>query len=219
MVSGVNIITMMLQGFALGISMGIYCTFGCMPAILPLIVANGNGMRDSLCMVMQYLAGRIAAYALVGTLAISFGQLITSYAVGRTMTAIALVALAIILMVHAIKVNFPQLRICNFRPQALALKLVSKSSISIPFVAGFAIGMNMCPPILTAYAYALTTGHVIASVAFLGSFFIATALFALPISFVWLLGKLPPLKGMAQAAIMLSALWFASQGIAIIVGR
>lgn len=219
MVNGVNIFSMMLHGFVLGISMGVYCVFGCTPALLPLIVANGNGMRDSLRMVMQYLAGRMMAYTLAGTLAISFGQWITSYVMGRMVVAIALVALAAVLMVHAIKVNFPQLCVCNFQPQAFALKFVSRASMSIPFMAGFAIGISACPPVLTAYTYAMIAGQVAASVAFLSSFFAATALFTLPISLAWLLGKLPSLRGMAQAALMLSALWFASQGIAVIVGR
>lgn len=219
MVSGVNIFSMMLQGFVLGISTGIYCICACTPVLLPIIIADGKSIGNSFRMVMQYLVGRMSAYTLVGALTIALGQRMTSCTAGRMMAAIALIALAVILMVHALKVNFPQLRICSFQPQTHVLKLLSKASMNIPFIAGFVVGMNACPPVLIAYTFALTTWHVLTSLTFLGSFLAGTALLALPTSFAWLLGKLPSLKGMAQAAILLSALWFASHGIAIIVGR
>ncbi|MCS7254274.1 MAG: sulfite exporter TauE/SafE family protein [Armatimonadota bacterium] len=214
-----NIFVMMLQGFVLGISTGVYCVCGCIPALLPFIVAEGKSMKHSFNMVMQYLAGRLVAYTLLGTLTLILGRQIASHSVGRVIVAIALVTLAAILMAHGLRVNFPQLCICNLKLHTRILGVLSKASLSIPFLAGFAIGTNACPPILLALTYALTTEHILTSVAFLTLFFVGTAFFALPISLAWLAGKVPSLRGVAEAALLLSAIWFASQGIATIFWR
>lgn len=206
-----------IHGFIWGIFSGIYCTFTCALILLPIIVISSRNAISSLNIMTQFLAGRIAAYAMLCSMVIIFGRHILFPGIGQMASAICLIILAIFWAAYGLKINFPQMCICISRRWIWSRWLFQVHILKIPFLSGFVVGINACPPILTSIIYALTIKDALSLALFLCLFFIGTMLFTIPFSFGYILGKSPQIKGMAQVAVFLSALWFISRGISIIL--
>ena len=55
---------LLAEGFGLGLSTGLYCLGACAPLFVPYLLAEGGGWRPQLRALVEFMAGRLAAYLL-----------------------------------------------------------------------------------------------------------------------------------------------------------
>lgn len=199
--------SIIINGLLLGLSTGSYCLAACAPAILPYIVSCGwKSSKVSLLIVGEFLAGRITAYILLGSLVVLFGTKVQSSQFGQKAVAVLIVMLAALLISHGLMMSFPEWRICAFVKRSSVLR-------RFPFAAGFILGLNVCPPIMLAFTYLLTVERWLSGAFFFVAFIVGTAIFLIPLFLSGYLGRLPSLRGIGEVAAIFSGLWFFTHGV------
>ncbi|MCP4714838.1 MAG: sulfite exporter TauE/SafE family protein [Deltaproteobacteria bacterium] len=196
----------MLEGLMLGVGSGGACLAECMPFLLPyLLMGAERGHAGSFRLFAQFMAGRLVAYLLFGLLAGSAGRSLQ----GLITPAIAgglLMAAAAVLLVAGAAAGRPQLGFCRF---------VQKKGIAghMPFVTGFVLGINICPPFAAALLRVIQLQGIATGLGYFGMLFLGSSLYMLP---------LPALSGFVRSTLFqrlgrnLSLLvggWFMLQGV------
>lgn len=185
----------------MGLSTGPYCLGACAPFLVPYMFAEGQtSWRGNLRIIVEFMAGRFVAYALFGALVGWVGALLHPH-VTAWMTAIALGVTAAVMLVYAINQSLPRWRICG-------PFIVPKWGRRAPFLLGFLIGINVCPPFLVAVARLMQLGRVAGGVIFFLSFFLGTSLYLLPILGLSPLTKIERLQFVGSLSALLAGGWF-----------
>lgn len=189
------------EGWLLGLSTGPYCLGACAPFLVPYMLAEGRtSWRGNARIIVEFMAGRFVAYALFGALAGWVGALLRPHVTAR-MTGIALGVTATIMVVYALNQSLPRWRICG--------TFISPTwGRRMPFLLGFLIGINVCPPFLVAIARLMQVGHAGSGVIFFLSFFVGTSLYLLPILGLSPLTKMERLQFVGVLSAMLASSWF-----------
>jgi sulfite exporter TauE/SafE len=197
-----------LRGFALGLSTGIFCLGYCYPALAPVLLSRREaGWWRTASSLALFLAGRLAAYLLFGVLAGLAGpRLLNSPAFQAWVLPILFLAIGALLVLYGAVTGLPRLRIC-----ALGSPFFSDRRFLL--LLGFLAGVNLCPPFLLAIGYALELGGIAESVLFFLFFFMATSLFLLPFLLSWLLARFQSVRAAARIAAIIAGLWFAYLGL------
>lgn len=194
------------EGWLLGLATGPYCLGACAPFLVPYLFAEGQAtLRGNLRILGEFMAGRFVAYALFGALVGWVGVLLRPH-VTAWMTAITVGVTAAVMLVYAINHSLPRWRICGpFLAPTWARR--------VPFVLGFLIGINVCPPFLVAIARLIQVGQVGSGVIFFLSFFLGTSLYILPILGLSPLTKSERLQFVGVLSAMLASSWFLLRAI------
>jgi len=199
----------LLEGAVLGLSTGGYCLAGCVPFLLPFFLSEERRWTRDLVIMGEFLAGRLAAYLLFGAL---FGWL-GEYArdlVDRRFVGILMVATSAMLVAYGIARSFPAAGFCR-------AVISSKFLRRFPFVVGFLLGINVCPPFLVGVSALVALGSVGRALVFSAGFFLTTTLFLVPVAAASRLARFAALRDVAQAASILTGLYFLFRGIALLV--
>jgi sulfite exporter TauE/SafE len=101
--------------------------------------------------------------------------------------------------------------ICAALPRSSALR-------RIPFVAGLALGLSPCPPLLLGLTALLTEARVLPGLGFLVAFFAGTTVWLVPVVGAGSLARSSRLRGVAEVAVLFSGLWFLVQGACLLRG-
>jgi sulfite exporter TauE/SafE len=190
-----------IEGWALGLATGPYCLGACAPFLIPYLFAEGRpAWRGNARILGEFMAGRFVAYALFGALAGWVGALLRPH-VTAWMTAIALGMTAAVMLVYAVNQSLPRWRICG-------PFIAPKWGRRAPFLLGFLIGINVCPPFLVAAARLMQLGRVADGVIFFLSFFLGTSLYLLPILGLSPLTKIERLQFVGSLSALLAGGWF-----------
>jgi sulfite exporter TauE/SafE len=201
-----NVLT---AGLVLGLSTGAACLVTCAPAMLPYIVTTGwESPKISIRQVLEFLGGRLAAYLLFGVIVGLVGRPLQDSAIAMRVSAGLLVLFAALLVLQGFSVSLPEWRGCKVLGRNPALR-------RFPFIAGFVIGINVCPPFAAALTYMLTVGRVPSCVGFSLAFFAGTVVYMIPLFLTGFLGKVPSIRGIAQVAAIFGGLWFLASGISL----
>ncbi len=189
------------EGWLLGLATGPYCLGACAPFLIPYMFAEGRSTwRDNLRILIEFMAGRFVAYALFGALVGWVGALLRPH-VTVWMTGIALGVTATLMIVYALNRSLPQWKICG--------PFVSRRwARRVPFLLGFLIGINVCPPFLVAIARLMQVGHVGSGVVFFLSFFVGSSLYILPLMGLSPLTKIERLQFVGMFSAILASCWF-----------
>jgi len=190
-----------VQALLAGLSTGLFCTTYCLPFVVPYMVAEPRSLRQSGGVVLRFLAGRFTGYVLFGALFGWLGERLQGPALS-VMVALALVAMALVLMLYGLGLLQHRWACCT-----------PKFGRRAPFVMGFLMGVNVCPPFVLSLAYVVSLQSVLNSLLYFVVFFIGTSVYALPLMFVGLLGRLPEFRRAAQVSAVVVGLLFAAYGL------
>ncbi len=175
-----------LNALLLGLSTGIFCFTYCAPIFVPQILAENN-KHNNWEIFIQFHLGRFIAYIIFGALFGWLGANVhTQFIKNYSQWILAL--LAFLLIAYGLNLSPPHHRLCS-------LKYFKK--IRLPFVSGFLLGINICPPFLLALIYNFQAGGIKKGILFFAFFFLATTLYFIPLTF---LGYLKPRQWLQQSA-------------------
>jgi NosR/NirI family nitrous oxide reductase transcriptional regulator len=160
-----------LGSVGLGFSTSLSCAFTCLPVYLPFSV-TAEGRKDW-GRVGMLLAGRLAAYLLVGAIAGALGSAFSAQAVSR-FSAAAIIPLSILLFLRASGLFTREIRICA------ALHRAGERARS-PLLVGFLLGFSICYPFLIATAAAASAGSPFGGMVVFAGFFLGTSAFLVPL--------------------------------------
>ena len=190
-----------IQALLAGLSTGVFCTTYCLPFVVPYMAAEARSLRQSAGVVLRFLAGRFTGYVLFGALFGWLGERLQGPALS-VMVALALVVMAVVLMLYGLGLLQDRWACCTPRFGRRA-----------PFMMGFLMGVNVCPPFVLSLAYVVSLQSVLNSVLYFVVFFLGTSVYALPLVFVGLLGRLPEFRRAAQVSAVVVGLLFAAYGL------
>jgi sulfite exporter TauE/SafE len=204
-------IAALVQGWLTGLSTGAWCLGLCAPVLLPYLVSLGpSGPKVSARLVGEFLLGRAAAYFLYALLAAALGAAARDWPGLRALSAVAMIGLALMLLAHGLGHGLPDVRPCAGLAERRGVRRV-------PLLAGFALGLAPCVPLLAGLIKASTLG-LGGALLFFGAFFAATSLWLTPVIACGRLGRSEPLRALAVTALMLSGLWYLAQGVCLLRG-
>lgn len=197
--------TILIEGFTLGLSTGPYCLAACGPFLLPYILSERKeSLAGSAIILARFLSGRLIAYLLFAVIAGAAGVL-AGPALPSWVPPAAMTITASLMLLYVFTRSFPKLSACAaVFPKALEQKM--------PFAAGFLTGINVCPPFVAGFIRLVAIGSVLKGMAFFTAFFAATSLYTLPVLLAvpWLGERL---QNIGRMALILSGLWYLLTGI------
>ena len=198
-----------MNGFALGLSTGVYCLGACAPVAVPYLVSRGDSLKASSWAVAQLAAGRFVAYMVLGAAAAIFGAQIQGLPAARMLVPVAMIGLSGLMIGYGLSRNFPESRACGRIAQWTVVR-------RFPFVAGMLMGANLCPPILLCATTIVSLNSIIWGLVLAACFFLGSVVFMLPLVFAGLLGRWEMFKGVASVATLFCGLWFMVKGISLL---
>ncbi len=200
-----------LEGFGLGLSTGPYCFTACAPLLVPYLFAEGRlRWRGNLLLLAEFMGGRLAAYLLAGAAAGLVGSRVSGHLPPGLLNGAILVSGLLMLAVAAFK-TAPRLSAC-------ATAARSSWARRIPFVLGFIIGINLCPPFVAGLTRVLQLGGPGLGAGYFASFFIGTSLYLLPVLVAVPLTSHKRTQFIGSLACGLTGLWFTILGAAGLFG-
>lgn len=212
----------MAQGFLLGLSSGLTCLASCAPVLLPLLVGVRGGVRHHGVLMGEYLAGRLAGYLCFGLLVWLGARWMPEGAVEHpAFKGLLYLGMGGLMLLHGVRAFRAPLQAgaaaashhgaCVVSPWRVRMWLARWPSV-LPAALGLLSGLNLCPP----FVVALTQGGLAESaggvILFFGSFFLATALFFVPLPLVGTFSKRPGATHVAAFAGLLVGLFFLYSG-------
>jgi sulfite exporter TauE/SafE len=166
----------LISGLLLGLSTGIFCTSYCAPVLIPQLTAVSD-RHKGWGVFLKFSLGRLVAYAFFGAL---FGWLGTAAhatflnAAGRWV----MVVLSVFLILYGLGLTLPRLRWCAWT-----------AKIRLPFVSGFLLGINICPPFLIAVTQSFSKGGILFGIIYFLMFFLGTTVHLIPFVFLGFLAN------------------------------
>ena len=179
---------MLLNGFLLGLSTGLFCISYCLPIYAPILLSESRTKKQTWFVFVKFTFGRFLAYIIFGAAVSFLGSRISSSTFGAIIT-VAIIIMAISLILYSLGFALPKSKLCH---------LFKK--IKPPFLFGFLTGINVCPPFLLAVAYVFKSGNVLGGMLFFSSFFVATTLYLAPFTFLGYFSKTKILTQIARIA-------------------
>jgi cytochrome c-type biogenesis protein len=149
-----------LASLALGLFYGFaVCTSSCLPYLASYIAGIQAGFRKGLTVTAIYNAGRVAAYAVIGTIAGLLRTLVDD-AFFETYQAIFSVIFAIVIIAIGVNIFFKKGSCSSCVPKNIAsqggLEGFKQKFDVRAFFMGFTKGFVLCPPLIAFLLYALT---------------------------------------------------------------
>ncbi len=198
----------MWEGFLLGLATGATCLAYCSPVLLPFLLGEGQDIRRSAFLTLQFLGGRLAGYLLFAAIAWQAGKLWRqSGLLHETSLGVIYVLLAMSLVAYG----------RGFFRESCAGKSVQKRKVW-PWLLGLLTGLNLCPPFLLAFAAAAQSKALSESLLYFFSFFAGTSLYFLPLPLLGLWRRRSDLQTIGRMAALVAAFFYLYRGILLIAG-
>jgi len=186
-----------LQPILLGLSSGIFCMSYCFPFLAPFVVLEERKLKEDFKVVLKFIFGRFFGYLLFGAFFGYLGEKITNKTVDLFFF-FALAGLSFLLILYSFGLIREKRGIC----------LGPKFKKTTPFLMGFLMGINVCPPFLMAINYAFLLHKFFEGILFFLLFFLATTTYFLPIAFLGFLNKIKEFRMVAKISGILVGLMF-----------
>jgi hypothetical protein len=194
------------EGFTLGLSTGSICLVACAPLLVPYLLAESKSLwLSNLWLLVQFMLGRLMAYLLFAV-AVGLASANLEASIPKWVEGAALFLAGGLMLIYAAGQSDFHLGLCR-----IAAKAIPASRL--PFVMGFLVGINVCPPFLAAAARVFVLKDVGLSVLYFLAFFAGTSLYILPLALVTPAARLERLKSIGWLACILSGLWFCCSGL------
>lgn len=190
-----------LNGLLLGLSTGLFCLAYCLPIFGPLLLAEQRSLKNSFAWLIKFSLGRLIAYCLIGALVGYLGLKIESQLL-HNLAWLILIILGLLMIFYALGLLKSKPWFCQ-----------SLRKIRLAWLAGFLVGLNICPPFLIALPYAFNLKGTLAGLLFFLMFFLGTTLYLIPATFLGFLTKYQILRQIARISAFLVGLIFFSYGL------
>jgi sulfite exporter TauE/SafE len=195
-----------IEGFALGLSAGIYCAGACLSFFMPYLIAEGEGkLLANMRKISSFLAGRFIAYIAFALIISLIGNAHRDILTAGT-SHICLIAASLVMLGYSLAHNFGVHGPCV--SSAGRSKL-----IGVPFFLGLFTGMNPCPPFLVGATRILTLASIPEGCLLFAAFFAGTSVYMLPLVFVPYFARGERIKRIGLMVAFLSGIWFLIAGI------
>jgi sulfite exporter TauE/SafE len=206
------LIRLLVEGFTLGLSTGPYCLTACAPILVPYLLAEQRaGWRGNGLLLAEFMGGRLVAYVLFGFAAGLAGVKLFGHFPPWIMSA-ALLASGLLMLSYLLVKTTRGSKLC-------AAAWVSKGIRHLPFVLGFALGINLCPPFVAGLVRVLALGSAFLGTIYFASFFMGTSLYLLPLAVAAPILSLKRLQFIGKLSGTLAGMWFTASGIFGLLSR
>jgi len=198
-------LSILSEGFLLGLSTGFYCLTACLPALLPYLLSEGDrNWKTSFAILAEFLAGRAAAYLLFAVLSTIIGKAYNPHLPAwLAPLAMSLTALAMLSLLFSGRDGHAG-KNC-FTP---AGRFFSR----LPLALGFMTGINICPPFIAAFVRLVEIADMGSGLVYFAGFFAATSIFILPA-----VAPTPfmnaRLKNIGRITLFIAGLWYLLLGL------
>lgn len=162
------------EGFFLGLSTGAVCFASCAPFLVPYLMLDTRAkLKQNAALFIQFLAGRFLAYLLFGLFAGGLGFSLKPHLSGK-IPAVTVMIAAGLMIFFALYRSFPENPFCR-------LAFGKRNVAHVPFLFGFLLGLNFCPPFLLGMARLIEIGSFFGGAVFFSGFFLSSTLYLLPL--------------------------------------
>jgi sulfite exporter TauE/SafE len=171
------LVRILTEGFALGASTGVVCFGSCAPFLVPYLM-TGTKIKpgENIPLLLQFFLGRFLAYVLFGVLTGWLGAEIRTH-LSQSLRAGTTILAAALMILFAFQRSFPKNPFCK-------LKITNRVVLHSPFLMGFLLGLNLCPPFLVGMARLVEIGTALTGAFFFAAFFVSSSFYLLPLFFV-----------------------------------
>jgi hypothetical protein len=208
--------SVMVQGFLLGLANGASCLATCAPVLLPYLVSEGRSVRSSTWPLLHFLGGRLIGYLAFAVFAWEAGRWIRDWAGSGLIFGTIYAVLACILMIYGF--SAPPV---SCAASGLGGRLASWTGHwpwMMPGLMGLLTGLSLCPPFLAALAGATNQVTLVSSLLFFSAFFVATAVYLVPFPLAGLLGRSHAVRVTGRLAAGLMGGYYLYKGVIMIYG-
>ena len=199
-------IRIIIEGFALGLSAGVYCAGACLVFFMPYLVVEGRpGYSENLKKILSFMSGRLAGYIFF---ALAAGLIGTTYRniFSAKFSSACLVIASALMLAYAFSHNFSGSGICA--------RLAGRfSMLRMPFFLGLFSGLNPCMPFLVGLTRIWTLDSVFAGVVLFIAFFFGTSVYMVPLLFVSCINRSDRIRRIGVIVALMSGVWFLFVGI------
>lgn len=191
----------------MGLASGPYCLGACLPIIGPYALMQYGQPH---ILLVRFLLGRLAGYLVIGTLAGWLGLGLAAISTNQTksLASLATIISGILVLAFGLTYNNHRYKFCHIVTDKL--KLTQR----FPWLAGFLIGINICPPFVAGAVQAAQTGHPLNGMLLFAFFFIGSSLYLIPLAFMSLISRYERVKTVGQLVSILCGLWLILTGLA-----
>jgi sulfite exporter TauE/SafE len=208
---------MKLDGFILGLSNGAACLATCAPVLLPYLLSKGKDIVPNYLITGQFLFGRLLGYLLFAFLAWMVNTTVLQEADLRNLiVGSAYVFFAGLLIIYGFfKKETGCQSSCN---KKMYQQLSIFGPTLLPVAAGFATGLNFCPPFLLAFTGAAAQTSLIMSLLYFFSFFLGTSALFILFPFVGVFNRFAVLQIIGKMAAGIMGLYYLYSGSIMLIG-
>lgn len=194
----------LITGYLAGISVGVFCLGLCLPAFLPILLADKKTAKRSFWALIEFSLGRLLGYLFFGLIFGWLGQIIQSRSI-HLIVALVNLWMGIALIVYSLgKIDQ---KFCA---------LIPFKKIRWPLLIGFLTGVNVCPPFVASLTYVFNLKSALKSLIYFLSFFLGTSTYLLPTILLGWLSRSRLIQNLARVSGVLAGLYFASRSLSLI---
>lgn len=198
-------LSILSEGFILGLSTGFYCLTSCLPALIPYLLSEGDKVwKTNFDIFLEFLTGRFIAYFLFAVVSTLIGKAYKPYLPAwAAPLAMCLTAVAMLAFLFTSR--------GRHTGKGCAVPF-GPFFRRIPLALGFMTGINICPPFVAAFVRLVELSDLTAGMFYFTGFFTATSIFILPA-----IAPTPfineRLKAIGRMTLAIAGLWYLILGL------
>jgi len=198
--------TIEVEALVFGLVSGPVCLLSCLPVLLPWLTVRQQSAARSASLLGSFLAGRLVAYLLFGSLAWSLGLLVSAQSQQHAVIyGLAHLTVAGTLFYEAWKFR-------KARPGSGESK-PNSADAAAPAILGLLTGLNLNPPFIAAGLQASSAPTLEEALVFFMLFFVGTSVWFLPFAAMRWIPRSAKLLTVARYAVLLMACYFFCLGL------
>jgi hypothetical protein len=176
-------------------------------------------MRLNTRYLSSFLGARFVGYLLFAAAAWELGALVSLPPAPRMiLIGVIHVLLAGVLLWYAYSAGHACAQPCS-GSELVNIGVTGKRGVSGAAALGFLTGLSLCPPFVAAGVRAAELGSVAAALLFFAVFFVGTSVWFVPFVGLGCVARNEAVTTVARMAMVLIALYYASLGMAMLLGR
>ena len=207
------------EAFLLGISSGPVCLASCSPVLLPVLAAERQPARGTGIVLGKFLAGRLAGYLVFACLAWLLGLSLQFRPPARALLfGLSNLGIAVLLTAYAISLRRGAAGYAPACPAARVRSVAHQFGSFAPVCLGFATGLSLCPPFVTAGIRVAENASLPKALLFFAWFFVGTSAWFAPSIGLAPLRRFAAIGTVARLSLFLLAGYYGYLALIMLVG-
>jgi len=187
--------------------------------VVPSLLAERAGLRPNTRYLSTFLGARFLGYLLFAAVAWELGALVSLPPAPRMLLiGVIHVLLAGVLLWYAYSAGRTCAQSCS-GSELVSIGVTNKRGVAGAATLGFLTGLSLCPPFVAASVRAAELGSVGAALLFFAVFFVGTSVWFVPFVGLGCVVRNEAVTTVARMAMVLIALYYASLGLTMLLGR